>query len=329
VEILRAAVIGLGIGKRHAIVLSRMEGVELAAVADLNREVAEDLAGQLGSRSYRDGAELLEAESLDFACICTPPGSHLVLTREAARHGVHVFCEKPMAPNLADCEGMIAACREAGVTLMVGQKKRFQPAFRFVKEMATREFGPIRWAVVRYACGRVPMAWFWDEADGGGPLVENSVHAVDTLRYLMGEVERVYAEAGNLFNERWAPQLDAAAVTLRFRSGAVASVGCGQVYEWPFASESTYLGHEKAVVEITGSFDNPEHVRYVLRAEPERVVSVDRGEQDLFELELAHFVECIRVGREPLVSGEEALASVAVCLAMKESARTGRPVTVK
>ena len=323
---LKAAVIGLGIGKSHARVLSTMKGVRLRAVADLKGSVADEVAGECGARSYHDGMGLLGAESLDLVCICTPPASHLRFTEEAAGRGAHVFCEKPMAPALADCDGMIAACRKAGVKLMVGQKKRFQPAFRFVKDMAGKEFGPARWAVVRYACGPVPMPWFWDEADGGGPLVENSVHAMDILRYLMSDVERVYAEGANLFNGRWSPQLDTAAVTLRFRSGAIAAVGCGQAYEWPFASESSYLGHERAVVEITGSFDNPEQVRYVLRSDPARVVSLELGGQDLFELEIAHFVECIRSGGEPLVTGEDARASIAVCLAVKESARTGKPV---
>lgn len=322
------AVIGLGIGKQHAMVLSRMEGVELVAVADRKGSLASDMGAQLGVGAYLEGTELLEQEALDFVCICTPPCSHLAITRQAAERGVHVFCEKPMAPSLGDCDGMTAACKEHGVKLMIGQKKRFHPSFRLVKEKIGGEFGPVRWVVMRYACGRVPMPWFWDEDDGGGPLLENSVHAMDILRFLLGEVERVYAEGGNLFNEQWAPQLDAAAVSLRFRSGAIASVGCGQAWEWGFGSESTYLAAENAVAEIKGSFDNPEHVRYVLRNAPDKVVSVPPSHVDLFELELAHFGDCIRTGSIPLVTGRDARASIAVCLAVKESARTGEPVAL-
>jgi len=239
-----------------------------------------------------------------------------------------VFSEKPMAPSLSDCDGMIEACEQAGVKLMVGQKKRFQPSYAFVKEMTEKEFGPLRWATMRYACGRVPMGWFWDENDGGGPLLENSVHAMDMLRYLMGEVERVYAEGGNQFNPDRAPQLDTAAVSLRFRDGGVAAVGCGQAYEWGFAGENSFLAHENAIAEISGSFDNPEHLRYILRDQPDRAIELDRAEQDLFHVELDHFAQCIRSGEEPLTSGREARGSIAVCLAVKESARTGRPVTL-
>lgn len=326
---LRTGVIGLGIGKCHADVLSRMEGVELVAVADLKDDVVTQLGAKLGVRTYREGAELLKAEALDFVCICTPPSSHLALTQAAAGRGMHVFCEKPMAPTLEDCDGMIAACRNRNVKLMIGQKKRFHPSFRFVKEKLQGEFGPARWAVVRYALGRVGWAWFWDERDGGGPLLENSVHAMDILRFLLGEVERVYAEGGNLFNPQWAPQVDTAAVSLRFRSGAVAALGCGQASEWGFASEGTYLGADNAVVEITGSFDSPEDVRYILRSNPKNVVEVRHENVDLFTLELAHWADCIRQGTEPLVSGEVAKGSVAVCLAVKESVRTGRPVTLR
>jgi predicted dehydrogenase len=325
VETLKAAVIGLGIGKRHAMVLSRMEGVDLVAVADLKEGMARELAAQLNAHSYGDGTDLLAAEELDFVCVCTPPGSHLALTRQAAGRAVNVFCEKPMAPTLAECDEMIVACREAEVKLMIGQKKRFQPAYQFVKRMCEEQFGPPRWAVVRYACGRVPMDWFWQEENGGGPLMENTVHAVDLLRYLMGEVERVYAEGANLFNQEREPQLDTAAATLRFRKGAIASLGCGQAYEWGFATESAYFAHDRAIVEVRGSFDNPEHVRYVLREDPEHVVSIDRGETDLFKLELRHFSQCLRQNRRPLVTGEEGRASVAVCLALKESARSGEP----
>jgi len=326
VSSLKTAVIGLGIGKHHAMVLSEMECVELTAVADLKEEMATHIAEQLGVRRYLDGMELLEKEELDFVCVCTPPASHLVFTQAAAERGIHVFCEKPMAPNLEDCDGMIEACKGKGVKLMIGQKKRFQPSYRFVKEATEREFGPIRWAVVRYACGRVPLDWFWEEEDGGGPLHENSVHAFDMLRFLIGDVERVYAEGGNLFNPDRAPQIDVASVTLRFKSGAVAAVGCGQAYEWSFAGETSYLACENAVAEVRGSFDNPEHLRYILRAEPERIIEVNHGEKDLFRAELAHFAECVMDDTPPLVPGEEGRASLAVCMAVKESIRTGKPV---
>ena len=323
---LKAAVIGLGIGRSHAAVLAAMAGVDLVAVADLKNDVLAQIAAETGARAYADGAELMAKEQLDFVSICTTPATHLAFTRDAAARGVHVFCEKPMAPTLDDCNGMIAACAEHGVKLMIGQKKRFHPLYRFVKDGIGGDLGPVRWASIRYACGRVPMPWFWDEADGGGPLMENAVHAIDMLRHLMGDVERVHAEGGNMFNDQWAPQLDAAAASLKFRSGAVATASCGQTSEWGFASEAACFATERAVVEIDGGFDNPQHLRYALRDDPRNAVDKTIDVPNLFELELSHFIDCIRAGAEPLVTGESARDSLAVCFAIKESIRTGRSV---
>lgn len=323
---LKAGVIGLGIGKQHVRVLKAMSGVDLVGVVDMRAELAQEVARQHGVKAFVEAARLLHEESLDFVCICTPPASHAALTEQAAERGVHVFCEKPMAATLADCDRMIRSCEKAGVKLMIGQKKRFHPNVQFVKERTASDFGPIRWATIRYACGRVPMDWFWDEADGGGPLHENSVHAMDLLRHLVGDVERVYAEGGNLFNPSRRFQEDAAVVSLRFKNGAVAAIGCGQTWEWSFSGEGAWLATERAVIEMTGGFDNPRHLKYLLRDNPENTQDMDAGEVDLFERELAHFVGCIREDRTVLVTGEEGRASIAVCLAVKESIRTGKAV---
>lgn len=323
---LNAAVIGLGIGKEHARALAAMDGVRLCAVADLDLDLARRIAAERGARAYGSGAELLAGEALDLVCVCTNPRTHLPLTQDAAGRGVHVFCEKPMASSLAHCDGMILACRTAGVKLMVGQKKRFLPAFRLVKEKLEGEWGPARWCLMRYALGRVGRPWFWQEDDGGGPLVENSVHMFDMMRFLLGEPVRVYAEGGNLFNAQWEPQLDTACVTVRFAGGAIAAIGCGQASEWFFASEGTYLSTDHALVEVTGPFDNPDRVRFARRDDPGSVCELPQPRQDAFNLELSHFVECLRTGAEPACTGEDARGSIAVCLAVKESIRRGQPV---
>jgi len=324
----RGAVIGLGIGRVHAGRLAKMEDVRLVAVADTNGQVARQVAGELSAKAYEDGADLLKQEELDFVSVCTTPATHLALTSEAARRRVHVICEKPMAPTLEGCDAMIAACHKARVKLMIAQKKRFEPAYRLVKERSAAEFGPVRWATVKYALGRVPKPWFWSEADGGGPIQENTIHMVDMLRFLIGEVKHVYAEGGNMFNPERREQIDVAAATFRFRNGAVAALGAGQASEWGFATETMTLSHDNAVVEVSGQFDSPFCLRYVLKDNPAKVVEANFAGFDPFHAELRHFVDCIQNDTEPLVPGEEGRASVAVCLAIKESIRTGRAVAL-
>lgn len=324
----RVGVIGLGIGKRHLQSYAGMDGVSITAIGDVDREAAERLALEYGAAAFTDPLALLASGSVDAVSLCTPPRFHRPLTEAAAAAGIHVLCEKPMAPSLADCDAMSAACRAAGVRLMVAQKKRFHPLIQRIKTLTEGELGPIRWAVGKYALGRVPKDWFWSEADGGGPLLENSIHTVDMCRFLLGEVRSVYAEGDNLFNPERRPQLDTAAVTLRFTSGAVAALGLGQAAEWGYANESFFFAGDGGEVRLSGRFDRPTEWWFARRADPTRPEVESTPEDDCFDREISHFLECARTGAEPLVTGEMGRGSVAVCLAIKESARTGQPVAV-
>lgn len=323
---LRVGVIGLGIGVRHLQSYKALEGVEIAAIADVIEEAAKQRTQEFGGNAYADPVAMLKTERLDAVSLCTPPKSHNELTQAAAGVGTHVLCEKPMAPSVADCDAMVEACAHAGVKLMVAQKKRFHPLVKRVKALTESELGPVRWAVAKYALGKVPKDWFWSEEDGGGPLLENSIHTIDMLRHLMGEVVTVYAEGDNLFNPDREPQLDVATYTFRFDNGSIAAVGSGQASEWAFANEYFFLACGGGEIRFSGPFDQPVNWWLGRRNDPgnceEEVVPVD----DCFDAEIGHFLDCIRTGETPFVTGEDARNSVAVCLAVKESARSGKPV---
>ncbi|MBM3495066.1 MAG: Gfo/Idh/MocA family oxidoreductase [Armatimonadetes bacterium] len=325
---MRVAVVGLGVGRRHLQTYAAMPEVEIAAIADTDPGRLAECAAQWGARPYPDTGAMLASEQLDAVSICTPPASHRELTEACASAQVHVLCEKPMASDVPDCEAMAAACRRANVRLMVAQKKRFHPLVARLKGLTDGELGPIRWAVVKYALGRVPMDWFWAEGDGGGPLQENSIHAVDALRYLMGEVRTVMAVGGSLFNPERAPQPDVAAVSLQFENGAVAALGLGQASEWGFADEHFYFACDGGEARFSGRFDVPVHWWMALRRAPDKPIAEDVEPDDCFDREIGHFLDCVRTGAEPLVSGEDAARSVAVTVAIKQSIRTGLPVVL-
>jgi len=139
-------------------------------------------------------------------------------------------------------------------------------------------------------------------------------------------VDRVYAAGGNFFNADYPNQIDAAAAVLRFENGAVAAIGAGQASEWGFATENATFSHTNAVVEVSGPLDGPYRLRYVLKSAPADVVENDFAGFDPFAAELQHFADCVREGKEPWVPGEEGRASVALCLAVKRSVRSGRAV---
>ncbi len=323
---LRVGVIGLGIGRRHLQSYAVMPDVEIVAICDVIEEAARQLAEVYGAKAYTDAFAMLREERLDAVSICTPPKSHGTLTQAAAGVGTHVLCEKPMAPSVADCDAMIAACREANVRLMIAQKKRFHPLIRRMKELSEHELGAIRWAVCKYALGRVSKDWFWAEEDGGGPILENSIHTIDMLRFLMSEVKTVYAEGGNLFNSDRASQIDVAAVTLRFENGAIAALGLGQAAEWGYANEHFFFACDHGEVRINGRFDRPTHWWMAKRDDPNHPQEETVAEDDCFDAEIAHFLHCVRTGETPFVTGEMGRGSVVVCLAIKESARSGKAV---
>jgi len=325
---MRIGVIGLaGVGGKHVSVLKEM-GM-LACVCDINRAVADEKAGEHGVKAYYDAAEMFESERLDAVSLCTPPKSHAPLTELAATRGTPVIAEKPMANSVENCLRMIEACRENKVTLMVAHKKRFLPALRRLKDLLGGTLGEPKFLLHRYPHPAMSNKdWFWAEDDGGGPILENAVHAADAIRFLLGDVERVYAEGSTAFAEERAPVINCAVYTARFKSGAVASVGAGMVSCPAFNFEDFYVAAEKGVAEVSGRFDSSDTLRYALREKPRDVVEEKFGEADAFRLELEHFVECIRSGAEPLTSGREGMKAVELCLAVKRSAREQAPITL-
>ena len=250
------------------------------------------------------------------------------MAERAAARGIHVLCEKPMAPSVGDCQRMIDACAAAGVTLMIALKKRFAPMYDRIRELLGDE-RPL-WACARFALGRVEKDWFWTEGDGGGPLLENSVHMVDILCGIMGDVVRVTAEGGTLFMAERAPVADAAAATLKFASGGVAALGIGYGCEWPMAKEEVLLATPTMVFELQGGFDRADQLRWCRRDDPNDVHTevAEPPYQGGFPEEIAHFVDCVANDKPPLADGVAGRESVRVCLAIKESIRTGRPVEV-
>ncbi|OGG47136.1 MAG: hypothetical protein A3F84_16940 [Candidatus Handelsmanbacteria bacterium RIFCSPLOWO2_12_FULL_64_10] len=324
---LRAAVIGLGIGRTHAAKYQALDGVDLVALCDLDEAALKRACEQFGAEGHRDAEEMMDRVRPDAVSLCTPPRSHLPLAEAAARRGIHVLVEKPMAASPSDADGMIRACRERGVTLMVGHKKVFSPPLIRLRGLLDRDLGPARFVIHRYPHpGATDKAWFWDEADGQGPIFENAVHAAYTLRFLLGEPERVCAEGGSFFAQKHAPQIDGAVCAIRFRGGAVASLSAGMVGMRAFRFEDYYVATEAGVAEVSGPFDNPDTLRYAFRDRPDDVHEESFSGADPFLAEIRHFLDCGRSGQTPAVTGEDGRKAIELCLAIREAVRSGRPV---
>lgn len=329
---LRVGCIGLGIGRVHLQCYSSREDVRIVAVCDINEDLACEVARVYGAAHYTSAHEMLSNERLDIVSICTPPSTHAELVEACAEAKVHVLCEKPMASSLRDCKRMIEAAEREGIILMIAHKKRFHPFYAFLKRMCDGEWGQITWASVRFALGRVEKDWFWDEADGGGPLVENAVHMFDLLRWLMGEPKLVFGFGGNLFAKHRAPQIDAAAVCIQFSSGGVAALALGYASEWAVSREQVAFATPLVVVDADGPFDNVNQFRACTRSDEPKPIDLSFiavGELDGFMGEIDHFIQCVLTGAKPMVDGYEGMQSVRLALAAKHAIRTGQIVDME
>ena len=330
---MRIAVVGVGgVGRVHVLkLLNNVEGGELACVCDIVPEIAQAAGEKAEVKAYTSTEEMLEKEKPDGVILGTPPKSHYSLTKMAAERGIHVLAEKPMASTVEDCQKMIDVCKDNKVTLVIGHKKRFVPVMERLKELTEGEFGPIKYMLHRYPHpGMSGDDWFWREDDGGGPILENAVHAADMLGFLMGDVDTIYAEGDAFFAppER-SPQIDCAVYTVRFKSGAIASVGAGMVSMRGFAFEDYYVANKKGVAMVSGPFDAADTIKYALRSDSENLHEESYPGSDAFRAEIEHFIECSKTGAEPRSSGETGKKAVAICRAAKKSAEIGEPVKVK
>ncbi len=329
---MRYAVIGLGIGAVHARVVADLPDAELVGVCDIDAEKAAAVAASCGTTAYTNWGEMVAQARPEAVSLCTNPRTHLPVTEGLAGRGIHVLCEKPMAPTVAECDALTQACETAGVTLMIAQKKRFAPAIQFLHEHVGGDFGPPISLNYRYHPGQVPKDWFWQEDDGGGPILENAVHAFDTLRFVVGEIALIHGLGGNLLVRDRAPQIDIALGLLEFENGCLGAVELGTASEWCLADEELYIACEHAVVRSRGGFDRPAELLYAYRAKQEPTTFTvdyegDSGARD-FVAEITHFMECARTGAAPLIGGRDAARSIACCLALKQAVREGVTVSI-
>jgi myo-inositol 2-dehydrogenase / D-chiro-inositol 1-dehydrogenase len=342
---LRIGIIGLGIGRRHASSFARVPEAKIVAMADpapprLGVSM-EEFCAHYAAKPYADGFEMMEREQLDAVSICTNPKLHRPMVEAAARRGLHILLEKPMAGTVEDCAAMIAACERAGVTLhMEFPMRQLAPLVELRRLVDDGLLGTPFLLAAEYVCGPRPgPAWLWEMGDGSGVINENTCHAIDTACALLGPIDRVYAEGGNHIGHG-APLADTAAFTVHFRSGAVATVAGGGVATMEMGIRprlSLYGTDGQAYVE--GIYHTFHFLRWAGRGKT--LVELDYGaptnlglglgsfdRYTLLEPALTNFVSNVLAGWPPVVTGEDGYQNVRVCLAVLESIRSSRPVSL-
>ena len=333
-EKIRVGVVGLRFGQQLVRTLVNMEEAALVAVADRNPKTSGGLAAyaeQYGVETYRDGVEMFEQGQLDALCIATPPRGREVLIEAAADKGLPMFIEKPWATNMVHAQQLAELCRQRQATVMTAFSFRFHPAIVKLRELMDGELGQGWLLNGQYVFGWVPAAdgWLWDPENGNGFINENSCHLFDAVCYLLGDPVSVMAEASNPIDT---PSESAAAITLRFANGAIASltvgcIGAGAYVDFPRIELITANGQ----AQLFGRQHIWERLSWATR-DSSAVNQVNQPPEALgntrYTDAFRHFFECVRSGQQPSVGVEAGVKTVTLAMAVYESAQTGNKINL-
>ncbi|MBY8880301.1 Gfo/Idh/MocA family protein [Actinacidiphila acidipaludis] len=341
---MRFALAGAGvIGQVHARLIAALPGhADLAVVVDTDEDRARKLATEYGCAAVADLAEACARPDVDAVAVCLPSGLHADAAVLALRAGKHVLVEKPLDVTLAAADRITEAERASGRTVGVISQRRFQPAPAFVhRAIADGRLGRITSGIAESTFWRGQD--YYDSGgwrgtlagDGGGALMNQGIHAVDLLLWMMGEPVEVQAYAGRLAHERIDVE-DTVAATVRFASGAIGTItATTAAYPGLPVRLAVHGDGGSAVIER----EDLAYFHSAADARPEDPSDHNQavpfgGEGGQASIDAAHrdqyldFIAAVRDGRPPLVGTQQARRALHVVLGVYESARTGAPVAL-
>ena len=328
-SVYRVGIVGLGLGKQRAGGYLRNPDARIVAACDTDADRLRAFVAEHDDvRPYADYEEMLDAEDLDVVNVSTPDWMPLDHATMALRRGRHVLLEKPMVRSLGEVDALIRAVEESGRTLMVGQNYRRIPMSVLAKRLLAEDaLGDLFYAASetfqhkRRQFARSP--WYASAEHPRAALLGTGIHAVDLLRWLIGEVEEASAYGNHIAYPEF-PGDDFTMVQYRFANGVIGRVGVGYGTVLP-------RGEGGMTLQLYGSKGSLSNERYYI-GEPgagEWVHEEAPPMKNAFWQEVDYFIECLDAGDTPAVDVREGARNVAACLAGVEAAATGRPVTPK
>ncbi|MEN8170708.1 MAG: Gfo/Idh/MocA family oxidoreductase [Pseudomonadota bacterium] len=335
----RIAIIGCGrISKNHfGSIAKHQDDVELVAICDTDSQVLSSHKEQYKVPAYINIEEMLKSEEIDIVSICTPSGLHPDQTELAAKYGVHVMTEKPMATRWSDGVRMVRACDQAGVRLFVVKQNRRNATLQLLKRaMDEKRFGQIRMVHINvfwtrpqeyYDQGKWRGTWELD----GGAFMNQASHYVDLIDWLIGPVDAIHAMTSTT---RDIEVEDTGVVNVRWRNGALGSMAVTMLtYPKNLEGSITILG-DKGTVRVGGVAvndiqhwefeDERDYDKNVLNANYETTSVYGFGHPLYYK----NVVDVLRGEAEPETDGREGLKSLEVLIAAYLSARDGKTISL-
>jgi predicted dehydrogenase len=329
---LGAAVIGLRMGSGYVKAFLENPETELLAICDLSEDQMAEVSKKyslpdtvIRTTDYRS---LLSIKEIDVVGVVTPDFCHAEQSIAFLEKGKDVICDKPLALDMAEIHDIIKAVEKTGRKFMVGQVCRYAPGFVLAKQMVERgEIGELFLVESEYAHSykKARGANDWRVDPRREPMIGGGCHAVDLLRWIAGEIDEVFGYANHKCLPDW-PVNDCTVSAVRFKSGVIGrvmvSIGCVR----PYTMRSVFYGTEGTIVcdntsdtiqlcSAKNLQDSPRFAQFPVNIASHNVSA-----------EVAEFVDCIVHNKPVVTTVYEGAKTVAACVAMAESARTGKPV---
>ncbi|MCE5348220.1 MAG: Gfo/Idh/MocA family oxidoreductase [Bacteroidales bacterium] len=338
-------IIGAGlIADFHAKAIQSLENAKLVGICGSNRDKAMNLADKYKCRLFADCDEMLRSDEIEVVTIATPSGAHMEPVIEAARHGKHVLCEKPLEITLERIDKMIESHEKAGTKLGGIFNFRFNDTVKYLKEAVEQE----RFGKITYASVHVPW-WRSDDyykdswhgtlkLDGGGALMNQAIHMIDLLQYLMGPVDSLQAYTATLGHPIEVE--DTAAAVLRFKNNALGVI-YGTTASFPGQFRRLEItGTKGTVIQVENSFkvwqfaDQTENDTEIFNKFNQIEGGGGVSDPGAIPFEphaknIAAFIESLESGNPFEISGFEARKAVEIILAVYSSSKNMKPFYFK
>jgi len=315
-------IIGCGrVSQAYIDAVREMEEVTVGAVCDIRKNAAIAIAEQVGAVPFDSLDAYLSSDAVSLSIVCTPPNTHSEICHRLLERGHHVLCEKPLAINPDEGIRMLEKAAIAERVLMMASKFRFVKDIEEAKGMVSSRFlGNVHFFENTF-CQKVSMKGRWNidpHISGGGVLIDNGTHAVDIARYLLGPITDVFAEKLAINGE--VPVEDTVRLNIKTERG----VEGGIFLSWTFSPDRSGFIHlygTEANVRIgfdSSSFEMPSH--------PKEWIPFGKGynKVDAFKGQLQNFIDATEGKGEPLMTNQDAIASLKAVHAGYRSLKTGR-----
>ena len=325
---LRIGVIGTGsMGRNHVRVCSELEEVELVGVVDTNREIGRKIAEKFNTKLFLDHREIIPF--IDAAIIATPTRHHHRIAMDLLNNGKHVLVEKPICSSVEEAEELVKKAEVEDLTLAVGHIERHNPAVKLVKDMLNKKgFGEIITLVSKRVSnlpGRIRDV---------GVILDFGIHDIDVMRFLVGDVESVYARAGR-FNQNIDYE-DYADIILNFRNGITGIVEVNWLT--PMKIRKLFLTCSKNFVEVdymnqsviisSSTFREINEMDLYHVPIQYNIDQITLEKKEPLKNEIIDFVEAIEEDKKPLATGNDGLAALKIAKAAEESYKNNNIIEI-